>query len=62
MKYIQITRSDTDGSYIMPVKDLYSIIPAELDDIDYLNGVSIILTVIELSEEEYNELGEFQGW
>ena len=63
MKYIKITRSDTKGSYIQEKQDLSSILSAEFDDLDYLDqGVSITLTVVEMSPEKYKKLPEFIGW
>jgi len=63
MKYIKVTRSDVQGSYIQPVKDIPGIVQGELDDIEYLSpGVSVALTVVEMPEEEYAKLPEFAGW
>ena len=63
MKYIKVTRSDIDGSYIMPLNDVPGIVQAEFDDIEYMDeGVSITLTIVEMSTSEYSELDEFLGW
>ena len=63
MKYIKVTRSDVKGSYIQERKDLLYIMDSEFDDFDNLNpGVSITLTVVEMSPEEYAKLPEFAGW
>ena len=63
MKYIKVTRSDVQGSYIQPVKDVPGIVQGELDNIEDLSpGVSVTLTVVEMPEEEYDNLPEFMGW
>jgi hypothetical protein len=63
MKYIKVTRSDTKGSYIQEKKDLPYIMDNEFDDFDDLDlGVSITLTVVEMSPEKYAKLPEFIGW
>ena len=63
MKYVKVTRSDVQGSYIQPVKDLAGCVEGEFDGIEYTDpGVSVTLTVVEMSEEEYAKLPEFTGW
>jgi len=62
-KFIKVTRSDVDGSYVQPLKDIPGIIEGEFDDLDYMeDGDSITLTVIEMSQEKYDKLPEFTGW
>ena len=62
-KFIKIERSDTSGNYIEQKKDLARMIEGELDDIEYLEaGTQIILTVVEMSQDEYETLPEFDGW
>ena len=63
MKYIKIERPDY-GSYIQPVSQLLSAIDANIvDAIDYTEvGEQLILTVVEMPEEEYAKLDEFTGW
>jgi len=63
-RYIKITRSGTDGSYIQPQDAVLGTVEDELlDCIDYLElGDSITLTVIEMDEREYEALPEFEGW
>ncbi len=62
-KFIKIERSDTSGNYIEQKKDLAGMIEGELDDIEYLEaGTQIILTVVEMSQDEYETLPEFDGW
>jgi len=62
-KFIKIERSDTAGNYIEDKKDLAGMIEGELDDLEYLEaGMQIILTVVEMSQEEYDALPEFVGW
>jgi hypothetical protein len=63
MKYIKISRSDAEGGYILPPQEVSGIIVQELNDIDYLApGTHIGLQVIEMSEEEFKNLPEFDGW
>ena len=62
-KYIRVTRSDTSGSYIQPVKEIAEMIKGEFNGIEYYDvGTSLTLTVVEMTEEEYKNLNEFTGW
>jgi hypothetical protein len=62
-KFIKIERSDTAGSYIEELKDIPQMIDGEFDDIEYLaSGTQMILTIVEMSQEEYEALPEFDGW
>ena len=62
-KYIKVERSDTAGSYIEELKDIPGVLDGEFDDIEYIQpGVQVILTVVEMSQEEYEALPEFMGW
>lgn len=63
-KYIKITRNNISGGYIEKIENLHSCIDSEfINTIDDNNvGDSLILTIIELTEEEYNNLKEFSGW
>ena len=62
-KFMKIERSDTAGSYIDEIKSLPQVLDGELDDIDYIEpGTQIILTIVEMSQEEFESLPEFEGW
>jgi len=63
-KFIRITRSDTEGSYAQRPTEVHGMIDGELLDVlEYLNpGDSITLTVVEMSEDAFNNLPEFAGW
>jgi hypothetical protein len=62
-KYVHIERSDTAGNYIDEIKSLPQVLDGELDDIDYIEpGTQIILTIVEMSQEEFENLPEFEGW
>jgi hypothetical protein len=62
-KYVKVTRNDADGCYTVPAELLKSVIDDEFYYIvDMPSGDSITLTVIEMTEEEYDKLPEFQGW
>ena len=63
MKYIKVSRSDASGSYTDTVKGVMGCVEGEFDGIEGLPvGTSIALTVVEMSEEEYAKLPEFDGW
>ena len=64
MKYIKITRSDVEGSYIVPKEDISDAVDGEIiTDLDYVEpGTSVTLTIVEMTEEEYEKLEEFAGW
>jgi len=62
-RYITIERSDTDGNYTTDLRELPGSVAAELDDIDYLEpGTTITLTVVEMTDEDYDAMPEFTGW
>ncbi len=62
-KFVKIERSDTAGNYIDEIKSLPQVLDGELSDIDYIEpGTQIILTVVEMSQEEFENLPEFEGW
>jgi hypothetical protein len=62
-KFIKVTRSDLPGSYTQRWAEIASAIAAELEDAnEYEPGTVISLEVIEMDEEEYEKLPEFQGW
>jgi hypothetical protein len=63
-KYVRFTLAG-EGSYIQPLKDLMTALDGELDNIKsgcVGESVVIELEVIEMTDEEYNALPEFQGW
>lgn len=63
MKYVQINRSDVSDSYTQPINEIEQAINGEFDDIrDMEVGTRVILEVVEMTEEEYNNLPEFMGW
>lgn len=62
-KFIKIERSDMAGGYTETVKNIAGAVEGEFDDINCLdNGTQITLTVVEMSQEEYESLPEFDGW
>lgn len=62
-KFVKIERSDTAGSYVDEIKSLPQVMDGELSDIDYTEpGTQIILTIVEMSQEEFENLPEFEGW
>ncbi len=61
MKYIRVTRSDTPYNYTQELWGLGDAIEAEFDDFPLMStGTSVTLTVVEMSEEEYAALPEFE--
>ncbi|MFA5808729.1 MAG: hypothetical protein WC935_00145 [Thermoleophilia bacterium] len=63
MKYIKVSRSDMPGSYTDTLKGAANCVEGEFDGIEGVPvGTSITLTVVEMSEEEYAKLPEFDGW
>jgi hypothetical protein len=61
--FVKIERSDMAGSYIQEAKDIPSMMDGELDGIEFLDvGTTITLTIVEMSQEEYDDLPEFEGW
>lgn len=69
-RYIEISRYEKNekgewllGSYIQPVDEALSAIDAELDGIEDQNiGAKITLEIIEMEEEDYKKLPEFDGY
>ena len=62
-KFIKISRSDIDGGYIEKQENIVGAVEGELDGFEYLKaGTQIILTVVEMTQEEYDALPEFVGW
>ena len=63
MKYIKISRSDTNGGYICEPHEAPGIVGDELMDINFLGPkTTITLTVVEMTEKHFNSLPEFDGW
>jgi len=60
MIFIKITRSDTGGSYTVPIDGFINAVDGELDGIEA--GESITLTAVEMTKEEHDKLPEFEGW
>ena len=62
-KYVKIDRPEI-GSYIEEFSNLMGALAAEFDGLEkYAElGDVIILQVIEMEEEDYNNLPEFEGW
>jgi hypothetical protein len=63
-RFVKVTRNDTDGSYIEPPDKVLACVDGELvQGIEYWEvGDAITLTVIEMTQEEYDKLPEFTGW
>jgi hypothetical protein len=61
MKYIEVSRNDIGGTYTAPLKQIDVL--ADFDDIEFMNvGTAITYTIVEMSEEEFENLPEFQGY
>jgi len=62
-KFLRITRSDVEGSYVQSVAEAEGVIAGEFDDIEHLaSGTSVTFTVVEMSQEDYDDMPEFTGW
>lgn len=62
-KFIKLSRSDTEGSYLVPPKMISGAVNGELDGMEFWEpGTQIILEVVEMDENEFEELTEFEGW
>jgi hypothetical protein len=63
-KYFKFTLVG-EGSYYQPLADLMSCLSAELDDFkmgSVGNEIEMKLEIVEMTDEEYAALPEFQGW
>lgn len=58
-RYIKIDRPEHNG-YITPIKNIAVAVESEL--IDSEMGDKLLLTVVELTDEEVKKLQEFTGW
>jgi len=63
MIYAKITREDC-GSYIQPLESLMDALDAEFDGVEQWAevGEKLIITFVDVDEEEYENLGDFGGW
>ena len=63
-RYIKVTRSDADGSYIETIENVMNAFDTEvIDQADWKEpGDSVTFTVIEMTPEEYAAITEFTGW
>lgn len=59
-KFVQVTRSDEDGSYVERIKDIDNCINAEFSDAR--PGTKLTLELLDMTEDEYDKLPEFMGW
>jgi hypothetical protein len=64
VQYARISREPLGGSYIQPLSSIMDAMQGELDGIeDYAEtGEKIIIEIIEMDEDKYNNLEEFAGW
>jgi hypothetical protein len=62
-KYLQISRSDYGMGYVECAEGMLMTLESEFEDLQDLEvGTKFSLTVVEMTEEEFNKLPEFQGW
>ncbi len=62
-KYVKVERSDASGSYIVKEEQLIGVFDGEFDGIqDWNVGTKLILTIVEMEPQEFQELPEFMGW
>ena len=55
----KVERPDYPGTFCM-FKDSGSLLDAELDPGEV--GDSIVVTIVKMTEDEFEDLGEFEGW
>ena len=58
-RYVQIDRPEHNG-YFCPIREIAVAVESELIDSEVVE--KLILTVIEMTDEEVKELPEFTGW
>lgn len=58
-RYVEVIREGV-GSYTQPIEEAGSAIDAEFDGSE--PGDKITMALVEMEEEEYKKLPEFQGW
>ena len=49
------------GTYLVPEKEIATIVEAETDGLPMNETITLDLTVVEMSEEDYNSIPEFSG-
>lgn len=57
-KYVKINLVGGNG-YVQPLSEIHQAVDAEFHDAD--TGTRLILTLIDMTEEEYEKLPEFMG-
>ena len=64
MQYAKISREPNGGNYIVSLEDLVSSMDNELESNEEWaeTGEKIIVEFVEMDEEEFNNLPEFEGW
>lgn len=60
MKYVKIARMNVGGGYTQPLSTIGEAIANEFEGAN--DGDQIRLTLVEMTEEDYNLLPEFTGW
>jgi hypothetical protein len=64
-KYVKVTRPDCGKTnYAQPVREIRNILDGEFDGFEEWAEVGDIIQfeVIEMDDEEYSKLKEFEGW
>lgn len=59
-KYIEIELKN-GGKYIQPKKDLMQAVDGELDDLEGAEEITLTFRHVEMTDEEYAALPEFNG-
>jgi len=58
--YIQVTLHG-GGSYVQPMKEIHQSIDSELDGLMVGDKITLDFEIVELEDEEYENLMEFDG-
>ena len=62
-KFIKITHSNSKSGYFVPCKEIGYVVKNMYDNMEHVDtGESVIFTVIEMSQDEFDKLPEFTRW
>jgi hypothetical protein len=62
-KYIKTTTSNTKGGYFVPPIYISTVVKNIYDDMEHIDtGDSVVFTVVEMTQEEYDKLHKFEKW
>jgi len=59
-KYVKV-KLHGGASYIQPIKDLHQVLDGELADISFGQKITLTFEPVNMTDEEYENLPEFEG-